>query len=93
MRGRGVWSAVRECADPSDNYRFELDARRRTSLGRIGRPEHSRYLATEYPNGDVLLRPAVVLSEEEARFLSDSALVAKVEQRRTPGRPTIKRNY
>ena len=55
---------MRECADPSDNYRFELDARRRTSLGRIGRPEHSRYLATEYPNGDVLLRPAVVLGCE-----------------------------
>ncbi len=71
----------------------ELDARRRTSLGRIGRPEHFRYLATEYPNGDVLLRPAVVMSEEEARFLSDPALVAKVEQRRKAGRPTVKRSY
>ena len=71
----------------------ELDARRRTSFGRIGRPEHSRYLATEYPNGDVLLRPAVVLSEEEVRFLSDPALVAEIDQRRKPGRRTVTRQY
>jgi hypothetical protein len=72
---------------------IELDGRRRTSLGRIGKPEHSRYLATEYPNGDVLLRPAVIMSEEEARLMSDSALVATIENRRTPDRKTITRTY
>jgi hypothetical protein len=78
--------------NPKDTL-IELDARRRTSFGRIGRPEHSKYLATEYPNGDVLLRPAVVISEEEARFLSDPALVTTVERRRKPGRPTVTRRY
>lgn len=71
----------------------ELDARRRTSFGRVGRPEHFRYLVTEYPNGDVLLRPAVLISEEEVRFMSDPTLVATVEARRAPGRPTVTRQY
>ncbi len=71
----------------------ELDARRRTSFRRVGRSEHSRYLVTEYPNGDVLLRPAVVISEEEARFMSDPTLVATVEARRTASRPTVTRKY
>jgi hypothetical protein len=72
---------------------IELDSRRRTNFGRVGHPEHSRYLVTEYPNGDVLLRPAVIIGEEEARFLSDPDLVAKLETRRTPGRPTVTRQY
>lgn len=72
---------------------IELDSRRRTNFGRVGQPEHSRYLVTEYPNGDVLLRPAVIMSEEEARFLSDPSLVAKLENRRAAGRPTVTRQY
>ena len=48
---------------------------------------------TEYPNGDVLLRPAVVMSEEEARFMSDPALVATLEARRAPGRRAVTRKY
>ena len=78
---------------PAKDTLVELDARRRTSFRRVGRPEHSRYLVTEYPNGDVLLRPAVVMSEEEARFMSDPALVATLEARRAPGRRTVTRKY
>lgn len=47
---------------------IELDARRRTSLGKIGRKEHDRYLVDEQPDGTIVLTPAIVvpatLSEE-----------------------------
>ncbi len=71
---------------------IELDNRRRASLGKLGRPEHRRYLATEQPDGTIVLTPAVVMTELEARFLANSALVAQIEddwkhpERMTPRR-------
>ena len=61
---------------------IELDARRRMSLGRIGRVEHTRYLASEQPDGTVSLTPAVVMSEAEARILADPALAKRIQARR-----------
>ena len=58
----------------------ELDHRRRVSLGRIGR--HSRYLVHEEPDGTIILEPAVVLSETEARFMANTELVAQIEGNR-----------
>lgn len=47
---------------------IELDARRRTSLGKVGHKEHDRYLVDERPDGTIVLTPAIVvpatLSEE-----------------------------
>lgn len=60
----------------------ELDSRRRASLGRIGRAEHTRYLAHEEPDGSIVLEPAVVLSELEASFLRNRALVNTIEDNR-----------
>lgn len=40
---------------------IKLDQRRRASLGRIGRPEHRRYLVHEEPDGTLILTPAVVV--------------------------------
>lgn len=60
----------------------ELDGRRRASLGRIGRAEHTRYRAHEEPDGTIVLEPAVVLSEVEARFLRNRNLVATIEDNR-----------
>ncbi len=60
----------------------ELDDRRRVSLGRIGRPEHRRYLATEEQDGTIVLRPAVVMTELEARFLANRPLVESIEEAR-----------
>lgn len=37
---------------------IELDARRRTNLGRVGKKEHTLYLVTEYDDGSVRLTPA-----------------------------------
>ena len=61
---------------------IELDSRRRVSLGRVGRAEHTRYLANEQPDGTVILTPAVVMSETEARILSDPVLAASILARR-----------
>ena len=47
----------------------ELDERRRTSLGKIGRKEHTRYLVEEEADGTLIWRPAVVMAEHELRFI------------------------
>ena len=44
---------------------IELDSRRRCSLGKIGHPEHTRYLATTQRDGTMILTPAVVLPASE----------------------------
>lgn len=59
---------------------IELDDRRRASLGKLGR--HNRYLAREEVDGSLILEPAVVLSEMEARFLANRDLVARIEDSR-----------
>ena len=48
---------------------LELGAGRRASFGKIGHPEHTRYLATTEPDGTVILTPAVVMSASQARLL------------------------
>jgi hypothetical protein len=59
---------------------IELDDRRRASLGRIGRPEHKRYLVEEQDNGTLILTPAVVLTETEYELLRNPALVASLQE-------------
>jgi len=63
----------------SEGKLLELDERRRTSLGKIGRAQDRRYLVTELPDGTVILRPAVVLSQAELRLLSDPDRLAQVD--------------
>ena len=59
---------------------IELDERRRASFGRIGRPEHRRYLAHEEEDGTVVLVPAVVMPESQGRLMANPELVAQIEQ-------------
>lgn len=47
----------------------ELDHRRRTSLGKVGRKEHTRYLVEEEADGTLIWRPAIVVPEHELRFM------------------------
>lgn len=75
----------------------ELDERRRVSLGKIGRPEHRRYLAHEEPDGTIVFTPAVVISEAQYQLLANPDLVAQMERtaadpssRVRRGRPTRK---
>jgi hypothetical protein len=76
---------------------IELDERRRVSLGKIGRAEHRRYLAHEEPDGTLVLVPAVVIPESQARLMTNPALVEQIERtiaepssRVRRGRPTRK---
>lgn len=48
----------------------ELDDRRRTALGKVGRREHTRYLVEEQPDGTLIWHPAVVMPEHELRFIA-----------------------
>jgi hypothetical protein len=70
---------------------LELDDRRRVSLGRIGRAEHRRYLAREEPDGTIVLSPAVVMSELEARFLANQQLIEQVSANRADRSRLVRR--
>lgn len=59
---------------------IELDARRRVALGKFGKPEHTRYLVTEHPDGSLLLTPAVVMTVHEVALLRNPELVAQIEE-------------
>jgi hypothetical protein len=65
----------------------ELDDRRRVSLGKLGRPEHTRYIVEEEPDGTLVFTPAVVMSELEAKLLANRTLVDRINANRAdPGR-------
>ena len=69
----------------------ELDERRRESLGRIGRQEHTRYLVTEESDGTLVFTPAVVLSELELKLLANDELVDEILSNRTDSSRLVKR--
>jgi hypothetical protein len=70
---------------------IELDERRRASLGKVGRPEHRRYLAHEEPNGTLVFVPAVVVPESEARLLANHDLVEQIERTITDPSTRVRR--
>ena len=57
----------------------ELDSRRRVALGRLGNPEHDRYLVTEHPDGTLVFAPAVVMTAHEAVLLRHPELVEQIK--------------
>ncbi len=56
-------------AEAHEPVLVEVDERRRTSLGKVGRKEHTRYLVEEQPDGTLIWRPAVVVPEHELQFM------------------------
>lgn len=56
----------------------ELDSRRRITLGRLGKPEHQRYLVHEEPDGTLVFTPAVVMAAHEAALLRHPELVEQI---------------
>jgi len=68
----------------------ELDDRRRTSLGRVGRKEHTRYLVEEQADGTLIWRPAVIVPEHELRFMAahpaEYARIREQQANPDPGR-------
>lgn len=59
---------------------IEVDSRRRVSLGKLG--HHDTYLATEQPDGTIMLEPAVLLSEAEHAFLQNIDLRRQIDDNR-----------
>lgn len=59
---------------------IELDSRRRVALGKIGNPEHSRYIVTEQPDGTLIFSPAVVMTEHEAALLRHPEIIERIQQ-------------
>lgn len=57
----------------------ELDSRRRVALGRLGNPEHDRYLVTEHEDGSLVFTPAVVMTVHEAALLRHPELVEQIK--------------
>jgi len=60
-----------------DPQLLEVDSRGRIALGSL-REDRRRFLAHRNADGSILLEPAVVLSEAEARLLADPALHAQI---------------
>lgn len=56
---------------------LEVDERGRTTL-RAGKGVRRRYLETDLPDGTVILHPAVVMSEVQARLLAAPELLASL---------------
>lgn len=65
---------------PSETAQLvELDARRRLTMPqRLG--HHSRYLVSEEPDGTLIWRPAVVLTEDELALRQAPWLVANIDK-------------
>jgi hypothetical protein len=74
-----------------DQVLVELDRRRRVSLGKVGREEHTRYLVSEEADGSLVFIPAVVLSELEAKLLANRDLVERIEANRRDPERLVKR--
>ena len=58
----------------------ELDQRRRVALGRIGKPEHTRYLVTQETDGTLIFTPAVVVTEATLLHHPELAEQIKADQ-------------
>ncbi len=91
-----LWTGAIRWDVASDPTLIELDSRRRASLAKLAK--HDRYLASEEPDGTIVLVPAVVITELEARFRANPELVAKVkdnmahpERRVRHARPSARR--
>jgi len=57
-----------------------LDERRRTSLAKVGRKVDARYLVEEFPDGTLILTPAVTVSAAEFSALADPKLRAAIDR-------------
>jgi hypothetical protein len=73
-------------AMPDDVAVVEVDSRRRVSLGKIGRPEDTRYIVQAEEDGSITLTPAVVMSAAEAKLLRHPELVNRIQQQIDEGK-------
>lgn len=56
---------------------IELDDRRRASLAKVN-PEHRHYLVEKTSTGAIILTPATVMTELQARILANDGLLDRI---------------
>jgi hypothetical protein len=62
-----------------DDVIVETDPRGRVSLARLGVQGGHRYIGRIEPDGTVVLEPAIVMTEAEARLRANPELLARIE--------------
>jgi hypothetical protein len=68
-----------------------VDERGRTSLARVRTHNYDRYLVEEFPDGTLVLTPAVTISTVELAALRDPVVRAAVAEAKTGDRATLRR--
>lgn len=68
-----------------------VDDRGRTSLARVRSRDHERYLVEEFPDGTLVLTPAVTISTVELAALRDPAVKAAVAEAKAGDRAALRR--
>jgi hypothetical protein len=66
-----------------------LDGRGRTSLARVRTHSYDRYTVEEYPDGTLVLTPAVTISALEFAALKDATVRAAVKAAKVGDRATL----
>ncbi len=68
-----------------------VDERGRTSLARVRTHNYDRYTVEEFPDGTLVLTPAVTISALELAALRDPAVRAAVAEAKTGDRAALRR--
>jgi hypothetical protein len=68
-----------------------VDERGRTSLARVRSHHYERYTVEEFPDGTLVLTPAITISPLELAALRDPVVMAAVAQAKTGDRSTLRR--
>lgn len=68
-----------------------VDDRGRTSLARVRSHNFERYLVEEFPDGTLVLTPAITVSAVELAALRDPTVRAAIAEAKTGDRATLRR--
>jgi len=68
-----------------------VDDRGRCSLARVRSHDYDRYTVEEFPDGTLVLTPAVTISAVELAALRDAGVMAAVAEARTGDRSQLHR--
>ena len=76
--------------DMTTTKEITLDKRGRTSLARVRTNTYDRYTVEEFPDGTLVLTPAVTISALELAALRNEAVRAAVKTAKTGDRSTLR---
>jgi hypothetical protein len=70
---------------------LDVDERGRTSLAKVRSHDYERYFVEEFPDGTLVLTPAVTISAVELAALRDPAVRAAVAEAKSGDRSKLRR--